>query len=135
MREFADTVNGSIFRIVATSLLFTSFMMAAALPLIDLVYRRGQFLFSDSQQTAIYFFWFSLSLAFWSAQGLYAACSAGLFMMLATAAAGPLFGAFAGRAYLAMAAMSLMAGGLAFIVMRISPTRPGVADASGFPHR
>ena len=71
MREFADTVNGSIYRIVGTSLLFTSFMMAAALPLIDLVYRRGHFLFSDSQQTAVYFFWFSLSLAFWSAQGLY----------------------------------------------------------------
>ncbi len=71
MREFADTVNGSIYRIVATSLLATSFMMAAALPLIDLVYRRGRFLFSDSQETAIYFFWFSLSLAFWSAQGLY----------------------------------------------------------------
>jgi putative peptidoglycan lipid II flippase len=29
-------------------------------------------LFSDSRITAIYFFWFSLSLAFWSAQGLYA---------------------------------------------------------------
>src|SRR5947209_6955874 len=72
MREFADTVNGSIYRIVATSLLATSFMMAAALPLIDLVYRRGRFLFSDSQETAIYFFWFSLSLAFWAAQGLYA---------------------------------------------------------------
>ncbi len=43
MREFADTVNGSIYRIVATSLLATSFMMAAALPLIDLVYRRGHF--------------------------------------------------------------------------------------------
>jgi putative peptidoglycan lipid II flippase len=71
MAEFAETVNGSIYRIVATSLLFTSFMMAAALPLIDLVYRRGHFLFSDSQETAIYFFWFSLSLAFWSAQGLY----------------------------------------------------------------
>jgi len=71
MREFADTVNGSIYRIVATSLFATSFMMAAALPLIDLVYRRGRFLFSDSQETAIYFFWFSLSLAFWSAQGLY----------------------------------------------------------------
>jgi putative peptidoglycan lipid II flippase len=71
MAEFAETVNGSIYRIVATSLLFTSFMMAAALPLIDLVYRRGHFLFSDSQQTAVYFFWFSLSLAFWSAQGLY----------------------------------------------------------------
>jgi putative peptidoglycan lipid II flippase len=42
------------------------------LPLIDLVYRRGHFSFHDSQQTAIYFFWFSLSLAFWSAQALYA---------------------------------------------------------------
>src|SRR2546423_3006279 len=47
-------------------------MMVAALPLIDLVYRRGRFLFSDTQTTAIYFFWFSLSLALWSAQGLYA---------------------------------------------------------------
>jgi putative peptidoglycan lipid II flippase len=46
-------------------------MMATALPLIDLVYRRGHFSFSDSQHTALYFFWFSLSLAFWSAQGLY----------------------------------------------------------------
>ena len=71
MAEFSETVNGSIYRIVATSLLFTSFMVASALPLIDLVYRRGHFLFSDSQQTAVYFFWFSLSLAFWSAQGLY----------------------------------------------------------------
>src|ERR1700675_29390 len=71
MREFADTVNGSIYRIVATSLLATSFMMAAALPLIDLVYRRGHFQFSDSRETALYFFWFALSLCFWSAQGLY----------------------------------------------------------------
>ena len=51
-----------------------------------------------------------------SAQGLYTACSAGLFLMLATAAVGPMFDAFAGRAYLAMAAMSLVAAGLAFIV-------------------
>ena len=71
LQEFADTVNGSIYRILATSLLATSFMMAAALPLIDLVYRRGHFLFSDSQETALYFFWFSLSLCFWAAQGLY----------------------------------------------------------------
>ncbi len=56
---------------MATSLLATSFMMAAALPLIDLVYRRGHFQFSDSQETALYFFWFALSLCFWSAQGLY----------------------------------------------------------------
>src|SRR6266852_4595094 len=71
MREFAATVNGSIYRIVAAALLASSFMTAAALPLIDLVYRRGQLHFSDSRETAIYFFWFSLSLAFWSAQGLY----------------------------------------------------------------
>jgi putative peptidoglycan lipid II flippase len=36
------------------------------------VYRRGKFLFDDTQSTAIYFFWFSLSLVLWSAQGLYA---------------------------------------------------------------
>jgi putative peptidoglycan lipid II flippase len=47
-------------------------MMAAAFPLIDLVYRRGRFLVSDTQTTAVYFFWFSLSLSLWSAQGLYA---------------------------------------------------------------
>jgi putative peptidoglycan lipid II flippase len=72
MQEFADSVNGSIYRIVATSLLATSLMTAAALPLMDLVYRRGHFQFADSQTTASYFFWFSLSLAFWSAQALYA---------------------------------------------------------------
>src|SRR6266536_5961030 len=71
MQEFAETVNGSIYRIIATSLLATALMMATALPLIDLVYRRGHFSFSDSQHTALYFFWFSLSLAFWSAQALY----------------------------------------------------------------
>jgi putative peptidoglycan lipid II flippase len=47
-------------------------MMAAALPFIDLVYRRGRFQFADSRETAVYFFWFALSLAFWSAQALYA---------------------------------------------------------------
>jgi putative peptidoglycan lipid II flippase len=74
MAEFAETVNGSVYRIAATSLLATSLMMAAALPMIDFVYRlpHGHFIFSDSQATATYFFWFSLSLVFWSAQGLYA---------------------------------------------------------------
>ena len=70
--EFAATVNDSVYRVSAASFLATGWMMAAALPLIDLVYRRGQFLVSDTQTTAIYFFWFSLSLALWSAQGLYA---------------------------------------------------------------
>ena len=70
--EFAKSVNASVYRILAAALLASSFMTVAALPLIDLVYRRGQLHFSDSQTTAVYFFWFSLSLAFWSAQGLYA---------------------------------------------------------------
>jgi putative peptidoglycan lipid II flippase len=70
--EFAATVNASVYRMVAAALLASSFMAVAALPLIDLVYRRGHLRFADSQVTAIYFFWFSLSLAFWSAQGLYA---------------------------------------------------------------
>src|SRR5437667_651509 len=70
--EFADTVNASVYRITAASLLITGLMMSIALPLIDLVYRRGRFTFVDSESTAIYFFWFSLSLALWSAQSLYA---------------------------------------------------------------
>ena len=72
MKEFAATVNDSVYRVAAASFLATGWMMAAAFPLIDLVYRRGRFLVSDTQTTAIYFFWFSLSLALWSAQGLYA---------------------------------------------------------------
>ena len=71
-QEFGDTVNGSVFRISAASLLSTAWMMPAALPLIDLVYRRGRFTFQDSRETAAYFFWFALSLALWSAQALYA---------------------------------------------------------------
>lgn len=72
LAEFSATVNDSVYRVSAASFLATGWMMAAALPLIDLVYRRGKFLFADTQTTAIYFFWFSLSLALWSAQGLYA---------------------------------------------------------------
>jgi putative peptidoglycan lipid II flippase len=72
LREFAGTVNDSVYRVTAASFLATGWMMAAAAPLIDLVYRRGRFTISDTQTTAVYFFWFSLSLALWSAQGLYA---------------------------------------------------------------
>ncbi|MGA3091460.1 MAG: murein biosynthesis integral membrane protein MurJ [Terriglobales bacterium] len=70
--EFAATVNASVYRITAASLLMTGWMMAIALPLIDLVYRRGVFTFADSESTATYFFWFSLSLGLWSSQALYA---------------------------------------------------------------
>lgn len=72
LKEFAETVNDSVYRVGAASLLATAWMMAAALPVIDLVYRRGRFNFADAQTTSVYFFWFSLSLILWSAQGLYA---------------------------------------------------------------
>ena len=72
LKEFASTVNDSVYRVAAASFLATGWMMAAAFPLIDLVYRRGRFLVSDTQTTAVYFLWFSLSLALWAAQGLYA---------------------------------------------------------------
>ena len=71
-RLFADTVNQTTYRISAASFLASAWMAPAALPLVDLVYRRGLFTFHDSQETAVYFFWFSLSLAFWSAQAQYA---------------------------------------------------------------
>ena len=72
LKEFGETVNAAVYRISALSFLSAAWMIAAALPLIDLVYRRGRFSFGDAQETAIYFLWFSMSLAFWAAQGLYA---------------------------------------------------------------
>jgi putative peptidoglycan lipid II flippase len=72
MGEFSQTVNGSVYRVFSIALLVSSFMSAAAVPLIDLVYRRGQLHFSDSELTAVYFSWFAFSLAFWAAQALYA---------------------------------------------------------------
>lgn len=70
--EFARLVNESVYKLAAASVLVSAWMMAAALPIIDLVYRRGHFHFADSRETATYFFWFALSLALWSAQALYA---------------------------------------------------------------
>ncbi len=72
LEEFARTVNDSVYRVSAAAFLVTAWMMAASLPIVDLVYRRGRFHFTDSRETALYFFWFALSLAFWAAQGLYA---------------------------------------------------------------
>lgn len=70
--EFSHSVNESVQKVAAAALLVSGFMVAAALPLVDLIYRHGHFHFSDSQTTAVYFAWFSVSLAFWAAQGLYA---------------------------------------------------------------
>ena len=71
-KEFAATVNKAVTGIFTLSILCTAWFMAAALPVVDLVYRRGRFEFSDSQQTAVYLFCFSLALGFWAIQVLYA---------------------------------------------------------------
>ena len=69
---FADTVNQTVYRISAASFLASAWMMAAALPIIDLAFRHGHFTFTDARATATYFFVFAISLALWSAQAQYA---------------------------------------------------------------
>ena len=72
LKEFADQVNTSVYRVAAASFLITALMMATSLPITDLAMRRGKFSFLDSQDTAGFLFWFAMSLAFWSAQAIYA---------------------------------------------------------------
>ena len=60
-----------MYRITAASVLLSAWMVSTALPVIDIVYRRGRFTFSDSMETATFFAWFGISLAFWSAQAIY----------------------------------------------------------------
>ena len=51
---FADTVNQTVYRISAVAFLASAWMMAAALPVIDLAFRHGHFTFADARQTATY---------------------------------------------------------------------------------
>jgi putative peptidoglycan lipid II flippase len=70
--ELASAVSQSVYRVSAAGFLASAWMMSAALPLVDLVYRRGRLTLEDSLEIAVFFFWFALSLAFWAAQALYA---------------------------------------------------------------
>jgi putative peptidoglycan lipid II flippase len=74
LREFDGTVSGAVYRASAFSVMMSAWLMAAALPVVDIIYRllRGRFHFADSQQTATLLFFFAVSLVFWCAQGLYA---------------------------------------------------------------
>jgi putative peptidoglycan lipid II flippase len=69
---FARAVNASVSRILAFSLLLTAYMIALAVPAVDLLLRGGAFQRSDSATMALYFAIFSLSLCLWSAQAIYA---------------------------------------------------------------
>ena len=69
---FARSVNESVSRIVAVSLLLSAWMIAMGGPAVDLVFRGGLFQRQDAGAMALYFGIFSISLCFWSAQAIYA---------------------------------------------------------------
>ncbi len=69
---FARAVNASVSRILAFSILLSAFMIAMALPLVDVLLRGGAFHRADSGTMAVYLGIFSVSLCLWSAQAIYA---------------------------------------------------------------
>ena len=71
-RPFSRAVNSSVSRILAFSILLTGFLIAMALPSVDVVLRGGAFHRADSGPMALYFAIFSISLCLWSAQAIYA---------------------------------------------------------------
>jgi putative peptidoglycan lipid II flippase len=69
--DFAAAVNRAISRIAAVSLLAAAWMIALARPIVD-VMGGGSFTHNDAVETAQYFTIFAISLALWTAQGIYA---------------------------------------------------------------
>ena len=69
---FSASVNRSVSRLIAVSLLLTSLMIALAEPLVDVMLRRGRFSHGDAIVAAQLFVLFCLSLVFWTSQNLYA---------------------------------------------------------------
>jgi putative peptidoglycan lipid II flippase len=69
---FSRAVNSSVSRILAFSILLTGFLIAMALPSVDVALRGGAFHRADSGAMALYFGIFSISLCLWSAQAIYA---------------------------------------------------------------
>ncbi len=68
--EFAEAVNRSVSRVLATAMLAGAWMMALSGPITDL-FRGGQFTPSDATETSRYFTIFAMSIAVWSAQAIY----------------------------------------------------------------
>jgi putative peptidoglycan lipid II flippase len=67
----SNGVNRAVSRVLATALLASSWMIALSFPIIDL-FRGGAFTHQDAVETAQYFALFSVSIAAWSAQAIYA---------------------------------------------------------------
>ena len=68
--DFANAVNRSVSRVIAASFLLGAWMIALANPIVNLL--RGSFTPAETHATALYFTLFTLSIAFWAAQGIYA---------------------------------------------------------------
>jgi putative peptidoglycan lipid II flippase len=71
MFEFNTAVNRAVSRLLAVAFLMTAWMSALAFPIVDLL-SGGRYTHADAVATARYFAIFALSLALWSAQGIYA---------------------------------------------------------------
>lgn len=71
LSDFNEAVSRAISRLLSVAFLLTAWMCALSIPVIDLL-RGGSYTPADALSTASYFTIFSLSLALWSAQGIYA---------------------------------------------------------------
>ncbi|SNS26138.1 putative peptidoglycan lipid II flippase [Granulicella rosea] len=71
MYDFNAAVSRSVSRLLAVSVLLTGWMIALAMPIVDLL-RGGAFTHDDAVSTARYMALFAVSLALWAAQGIYA---------------------------------------------------------------
>jgi len=69
--EFARTVNSTVSRLIALSLLVSAWMIGLALPLTNLLLRHGALKSADATLIAVYLSGFSVSLLFWSSQNIY----------------------------------------------------------------
>jgi putative peptidoglycan lipid II flippase len=69
--DFNQAVSRSISRLIAVSLLVSAWLIALSVPIVDLI-RGGRYTHVDALATSEYLAIFALSLALWSAQGIYA---------------------------------------------------------------
>ncbi|MGI4757135.1 MAG: murein biosynthesis integral membrane protein MurJ [Janthinobacterium lividum] len=70
--RFSTAVNRSVSRLLAVSLLLTSWMVALAGPIINVALSGGRFRGHDATGAVQLFILFCLSLVFWTSQNLYA---------------------------------------------------------------
>ncbi len=69
--EFNAAVNGAVSRLVAFAVLTSAWMIALAVPIVSFL-KGGVYTEVDALATSRYFTLFAVSLALWSAQGIYA---------------------------------------------------------------